>query len=260
LTFRVPRSYNRDVVRAVAVLVSALALLGAASPEARGAVDAFLARLGDVSVTDLTMEQTLTLYDPAGRQPQSSGQQRVWLKLPRRQRVEQIIEGRKQVRLTVGERVWIRGADGRTYEGPPATPRGDASHLLVPFRRTGADLLTEWRTLGVRDDLWHADRVAGRAVTVIGARAGDRISPQVWLDPARGVVRFVTREKLPNGEGIVDVAFSEHRPLVGGFELPHRQEAFVNGKLVVLVTVQAAAVNVGVDDVMFDPDALRSGR
>ena len=252
--------YNRLVARAAAVLLSALALLGAASPEARGAVDAFLARLGDATVTDLAIEQTLTLFDPAGRQPQSSGQQRVWLKLPRRQRVEQTIEGRREVRLVLGDRVWVRGSDGRTYETPHPGPRGDVAHLLVPFRRTGADLLTEWRALGVRDDLSYAMQSGGRAVTVIGARSGDRTSPQVWLDPERGVVRFVTREKLPQGEGVLDLAFSEHRPLVGGFAMPYRQEAFVNGKLVVLVTVRSAAVNVGVDDALFDPEALRRGR
>jgi hypothetical protein len=42
--------------------------------------------------------------------------------------------------------------------------------------------------------------------------------------------------------------------------MPYRQEAFVNGKLVVLVTVRTAAVNVGVDDALFDPEALRQGR
>jgi hypothetical protein len=41
---------------------------------------------------------------------------------------------------------------------------------------------------------------------------------------------------------------------------PYRQEAFVDGKLVVLVVVRSAAVNTNPDDGLFDPDALKRGR
>jgi outer membrane lipoprotein-sorting protein len=247
------------VVRALVgiVLVAAqIPVTTVGGADARAAVDAFLARLGDANVTDLVIEQTLTLYDPAGRHPQSSGEQRVYVKLPRRQRVEQTIDGQKEVRLTVGDRVWMRAPDGKTFEGPPAGTR-DATQLLVPLRRTGADLLAEWRVLGVRDDVSYVTRAGDRTVTVIGARPGQRTVPQIWLDPERGVVRFVTREKLPTGEGVIDLALTEHRPLVGGFALPYRQEAYVDGKLVVRVLVRSAAVNTGLDEALFDPDALR---
>jgi outer membrane lipoprotein-sorting protein len=250
------------VVRALVATVLLTAQIPVAAVgggDARSAVDAFLARLGDVNVAELVLDQTLTLYDPAGRHPQSSGEQRVYVKLPRRQRVEQTIEGQKEIRLTVGDRVWMRAADGKTFEAPPAGTR-DATQLLVPLRRTGADLLAEWKVLGVRDDVSYVTRAGDRTVTVIGARPGERTVPQVWLDPERGVVRFVTREKLPTGDGVIDLSLSEHRPLVGGFALPYRQEAYVDGKLVVRILVRSAAVNTGLDDALFDPDALRRGR
>lgn len=270
LTSRARHPYKRVVVRAVVAIVLLAAQMSAAwaaDSEARRAVDAFVAHLGDVSVTDLVIDQTLTLFDPAGRYPQSSGEQRVYIKLPRRQRVEQTIDGQKEIRLTVGDRVWVRAPDGKTFEAPPVATR-DATQLLVPLRRTGADLLAEWRMLGVRDDVSYVTRSGDRTVTVIGARPGERTVVQVWLDPERGVVRFVTREKLPTGtrdkpaagESVVDLALSEHRPLVGGFALPYRQEAYVDGKLVVRLLVRAAAVNSGLDDALFDPDALRRGR
>jgi hypothetical protein len=241
------------------LLAAQIAATAVSGSDARSAVDAFLAHLGDVRVADLVVEQTLTLFDPAGRHPQSSGEQRVYVKLPRRQRVEQMIDGQKEVRLTVGDRVWIRGADGKTFEAPPAGTR-DVTQLLVPLRRTVADLLAEWKALGVRDDVSYVTRAGDRSVTVIGARPGERTVPQVWLDPDRGVVRFVTREKLPTGEGVIDLTLTEHRPLVGGFPLAHRQEAYVDGKLVVRVLVRSAAVNTGLDDALFDPEALRRGR
>ena len=95
---------------------------------------------------------------------------------------------------------------------------------------------------------------------MIGAAPGERAVPQVWLDGERGVVRFVARERLPKGEGLVDLTFSEHRRLAGGFAYPYRQEAFVDGKLVLLVLVRSAAVDTNPPDALFDPEALRRGR
>lgn len=243
----------------VAALLAALLLPCAVlAADARAVVEAFVARLAAAGVTDLHVEQTFTLYHRDGRHPQSTGDQRVWVKLPRRQRVEQVMDGRREVRLSVGDQVWTRTADGRVHEAP-ALER-DRTHLVAPFRRTAADLLAEWRALGVRDDVSHVTRLAGRDVTVIGARAGERDTPSVWVDPEHGVVRFIRRERLPNGVGVVDVAFSEHRLLAGAFAFPHRQEAFVDGKLLLLVVVRAVAVNTNPPDALFDPETLRRAR
>ena len=245
-------------VALVVVLLSLGAVVSAGvAQDARAAVEAFVARLSDVKITDLVIQQNLTLYHPDGRHPQSTFEQRVLIKLPQRQRLEQTVEGRREVRLAVGDRVWIRQPDGKTYETPAGGGGNDRTHLLVPFRRSAADLLAEWRSLGVRDDVSHVTRLRGRAVTVIGARPGDRDVPSVWLDAEHGVVRVVRRERLPAGPGVVDLAYSEHRPLPGGFYFPHRQEAFVDGKLLMLITVRSVRVNTNPPDALFDPEALR---
>jgi hypothetical protein len=238
----------------------ALASTGASASDARRAVEAFVARLASTAVNDMAIEQTFTLYDPDGRQAQSTGEQRVWVKIPRRQRVEQVVEGRREVRLAVGDRVWLRRADGRVQEAPPGDRERDRTYLIVPFRRTADDLLGEWRALGVRDDVSHVARVNHRPITVIGASAGERATPSVWLDAEHGVVRLVRRERLPRGEALVDVAFSEHRPLGHGVSFPYRQEAFVDGKLLLLVVVRSVTLNAQPPDDLFDPDALRRGR
>jgi hypothetical protein len=249
------------VVRAfLAVLLLLRVVGGVIAADSRAAVDAFLTRLAGVSITSLVIDQTLTFYDPAGRQAKSTGEQRLYLKLPRRQRVERTVDGQREVQLTVDNRVWVRAADGRTYEAPPPDQHRDRTHLLVPFRRSGADLLAEWTALGVRADVSYETQAGGRNVTVIGAKPGERNVPQVWLDAERGVVRFVSRERLPKGESIVDLTFSEHRPLAGGFVFPYRQEAFVDGKLVVLITVRSAVANTNPDDALFDPEALKRAR
>jgi hypothetical protein len=263
LTLRAGAPYNRSVRRLAVVLVAAL--LGpvpraAGASDVRAAVDAFVAHASGVSISSVVIEQTLALYHPDGRRQQSGGEQRVFLRLPRQQRVEQTIDGKHEVRLALGDRAWVRAADGSTYEAPPAQAQRDRTHLLVPFRRSADDLLAEWRALGIRDDVFHMTRVAGRPITVIGALPGDRDGPAVWLDPEFGVVRFITRETLPQGPRLVDLVFSEHRRLVGGFFFPHRQEAFVDGKLVVLITVRSIAVNTNLPDALFDPAALRRGQ
>src|SRR2546426_226725 len=149
----------------------------------------------------------------------------------------------------------------RARRRAPALPaESDRTRLLVPVRRSAADLLAEWRALGVRDDVSHVVRVRDRPITVIGARPGDRNVPAVWLDAQYGVIRFVTfvpRETLPTGPTTLDLAFSEHRRLPGGFFFPYRQELFVGGKLLMLFTVRSVDVNMNLPDALFDPDALR---
>jgi outer membrane lipoprotein-sorting protein len=250
----------RVVPRLVALAALGLLPLGALAADARSAVEAFVTRLAGARVTDVAIEQMFTLFHPDGRHPQSTGEQRVWIKVPRRQRVEQVVAGRREVRLSVADKVWIRTGDGRVYEAPPAERQRDRTHLLIPFQRTADDVLAEWRALGVRDDVSHMTRVAGRPVTVIGAKPGERDTPSVWIDPEYGVVRFIRRERLPEGEGVVDLAFSEHRPLAGAFSFPHRQEAFVDGKLLILIVVRSITVNTNLDDALFDPDTLRRAR
>src|SRR5256885_10041308 len=116
-----------DVARAVVLLVVLASILAGASrgaaQDARAAVEAFMARLAQVNVQDLVIVQNLTLYHPDGRLPQSTGEQRVLFKLPLRQRLEQTVEGQREIQLTVGDRVWIPPARGPGYERPPPDPR-----------------------------------------------------------------------------------------------------------------------------------------
>lgn len=229
----------------------------AGGADARRAVEAFVDRLAGVRLVDLSLRQTLTLYHPDGRHPRSTAEQRLLIKLPHRQRLEQTIEGQREVRLAVGDRTWVRRADGAVVEAPPE--HRARTHLIAPFRRTADDLLAEWAALGVRTDRAAAARFRGRPVTVIGARPGDLTVPAVWLDPEYGVVRVVTRERRPQGETVLDLTLDEHRPLVGGAFFPYRQELFADGRLLFVVTVLDVAVNTGLADALFDPEALRLG-
>jgi hypothetical protein len=249
------------VRRSGAVLIGLL-LLGSPglAADARTVVQAYVARLAGTAIEDLSVVQTFSLYHPDGRQPAATGSQRLFLKLPRSQRLEQDIEGQREVRVTIGDRVWIRQADGRTYEGPPSEGRRDRMHLLTAFQRGADDLLREWQGAGVRTEVSDEVRSGGRAVTIVGAKAAERDRPAVWIDPEYGVVRFITQERLPQGAALVDIVFSDHRPLVDRFFYPHRQEVFAEGKLLALVAVRSVAVNTRPAPELFDPEALKRGR
>ena len=229
----------------------------AVAQDARAAVEAFMARLAEVRISDLEILQSLTLYHQDGRHPISAGEQRMLFKLPQHQRLEQILEGQREIQVTVGNRAWVRRADGKVYDARAIDSGRALASVVVPFQRQATDLLADWRARGVRDDVSHVARIGGRTVTVIGARPGEREVPAVWLDAEYGVIRIVTRERLPNGPKLVDLALSEHRPLIGVYFFPRRQEAFIDGKLIVLITVRSIQVNTNPPDALFDPEALR---
>jgi len=251
-------SVRRAGVLPLLLVLISVGVPGASGQDARAAVEAFAARLSDVQINDLVIDQNLTLYHPDGQRRASAGEQRMLFKLPQRQRVEQTVDGQQEIQLTVGDRVWVRRADGRVSQVSAVAPMPSVTHLLVPGKRRAADLLAEWRARGVRDDVSHVARLGGRPVTVIGAHPGDREVPAVWLDADYGIVRIVTRERLPNGARLLDLTLSEHRPLVGGLYFPHRQEVFVDGKLLLLLTVRSVAINTNPADALFDPASLRA--
>lgn len=257
-------SYNRRVgrlnlTRALGLLLIFVAAAGAADA-AREAVEAFVSRVAATPVSDLLVDQQIALYHADGRQVLSRGEQRLAIKVPRRFRLEQTVDGGRDIRLSVGDRTWIKNREGKVAEAPPGDRVRERTYLLTPFRRTVDDLLAEWRAVGIRTDVTQQVDVRRRPVLVIGAGPNDRQSPAVWIDRDYGVVRFVVREPLPQGPALVDLAFSEHRPVTGAFYYPYRQEAFTDGRLAVLVTVRSVSVNTGLPDSLFDPDALKRER
>src|SRR5262245_16098508 len=96
LTFSSPHTYNERVGRARVALALALVLVATnygAAADVRRVVEAFVNRLGTVELADLSIQQTITLYNPDGQHPASTGEQQLLLKLPGRERLEQAIEG-----------------------------------------------------------------------------------------------------------------------------------------------------------------------
>jgi hypothetical protein len=231
-------------------------LAGAVSTEVRNAVSAYLAHVATTRVGDIVVDRTVTVYDQQHPYVRTKLEQHIVLKPPRRQRVEQVADGGREVRITVGDRAWVKRRDGTTEETAASDDEHRLLQLLLPLGRAPDDLLRDWRALGVRDDVSHATRIGQRRVLVIGARVDERSSPAVWLDEDLGVLRLVRRDRKVKG-ALVDETFSEHRPLVGALSFPYRQEMFVDRKLVMLITVRSVSVNTDPPASLFDPASLR---
>ena len=246
------------VLVALAAALAALATLPAAVPaaEPRAILEQYLARVAATSLRDLTLEQDLTVFNPEGRAAFASGTQRVIVRFPDQQRIEQTVEGRREVRLTVQGRAWRRSADGKVSALP--TDRGQTVVLALPLHQRADEVIAQWRALGLRDDRAHATRMGGRAVAVIGAMAGERGRPAAWIDPEYGVMRFVAREAAETGTGTVltDIVFADYRPLVGALFFPHRQETFRSGRLILRLITRSVAVNTNPPASLFDPAGL----
>src|SRR2546427_3473605 len=93
-------SVGRAVVLPLLLASISMGVPVAAGQDARAAVEAFVARLPDVRISDLVIDQNLTLYHPGGRGPSSVGEQRMFFKLPQRQRLEQTVEGQREIQIT----------------------------------------------------------------------------------------------------------------------------------------------------------------
>ena len=240
---------------AVVLVLGVLSASVVAGADVRTVVGAFVGRVATADLRDLIIDQTLDVYDPQGRYRQARIDQRLFIKMPGRQRLEQTVDGVREVQIIADGRMWSRQGDGKVEAGSIKRQR-DTARLLLPVARSIDDVLGEWRALGVRQEVAHTSRLLQRPVTIVGAFAGDRESPSVWLDDRYGVIRLVTREKLPTGPALVDLTFSEHRPLTGDLFFPYRQEAFVNGRLQLLIVVRSIAVNTKLADTLFDPNLL----
>jgi hypothetical protein len=149
------------VLPLVLIAISVGAPAAAPAQDARAAVEAFVTRLADVRISDLEIQQSLTLYHQDGRHPISVGEQRMFFKLPQRQRLEQILEGQREIQVTVGNRAWVRRADGKVYDVQAVDSVRALASVVVPFQRRATDLLADWRG----PDRWaycHGDRRPAR--------------------------------------------------------------------------------------------------
>lgn len=121
------------------------------------------------------------------------------------------------------------------YKQPP-------SHTADVLRAEGIDLGT-----------LHRQTFQGRTVYVVGAAAGDTLSPQFWVDARRLLfVRLIQPNKARTS--VQDVRFNKYVRKPGGW-LADQVQVLSGGKLVYEEDYSDVKVNMKLDPALFDPAA-----
>jgi hypothetical protein len=95
-----------------------------------------------------------------------------------------------------------------------------------------ATILKGLDSLGVDTDIIRTDEWEGRPVYVVGAKAGDTTSSQLWVDRDRlRLVRFVQRDRRGERTIVSDMRVKNYRE-IEGFDVPTEFVVLRNGRTV----------------------------
>lgn len=93
-----------------------------------------------------------------------------------------------------------------------------------------ATILRGLDSLGVNTDLIRTDEWEGRPVYVVGAKAGDTTSTQMWVDRERlHLLRFIQRDKRGARTIVSDIRVKNYRQ-IDGYEIPTEFLVLRNGR------------------------------
>ncbi|MEP6731371.1 MAG: hypothetical protein ABJE10_12065 [bacterium] len=122
------------------------------------------------------------------------------------------------------------------------------AHTAAILRKEGFDLARV-----------HADTFQGRPMIVVGARKGDALHKQFWID-AEHLYFVRTLEHAPrDSTKVQDVRFVNYRREGDAWVAP-RVEIHTDGKLVFFEDYTGIKTNVAIDDDLFEPSKWKSAR
>jgi hypothetical protein len=100
----------------------------------------------------------------------------------------------------------------------------------------------------LREDTWQ-----GRAAYVVGARAGDRRSPQFWIDKKNLYFVRLIQPAGRDGASTQEIEFNKYQKVKGGGWIAPEVVFIVNGKRVFLEEYYGIRTNVPLSEDLFDP-------
>jgi hypothetical protein len=105
----------------------------------------------------------------------------------------------------------------------------------------------------------HEEQWEGRAVYVIGAKAGDTHTPQFWIDKENLYFLRILQPDEKDPKVMEDIRFADYKPVEGGWLAEHVQ-VFSDGKLVFEEKYSDIKINPSLGGDLFDPQHFtRSG-
>ena len=149
--------------------------------------------------------------------------------------------------------------DGKIFifkDGKVDTTRPFEHPLLILgfdiYRSPASQVITKLQSLKFDLTQFREDTWQGRAVYVVGAKAGDLHSPQFWIDQKNLYFVRMLRPGGKNGEQTQETQFNKYQKLGGGWMAP--EVIFtIDGKVVTTEKYSEIRGDVSLDPKLFDP-------
>ena len=199
---------------------------GLAITSSSGLVKAMHDRYGGKYLKTMSFLQNNTAYTTTGQEQKSQWYEH--LEIPGKLRIAFLPASQKSGMVQVDDRVasfdnGIR-VDFRPSVNPLLLLTADVYVAPVAAIMKGLD------TLGVDADMIRSDAWEGQPVYVVGAKAGDTTSNQMWVDKDNlRLVRFIQRSKAGDRTMVSDIRVGGYKE-IQGFEVPTEFLVLRNGR------------------------------
>jgi hypothetical protein len=199
---------------------------GLAITSSSGLVKAMHDRYGGKYLKTMSFLQNNTAYTTTGQEQKSQWYEHI--EIPGKLRIAFLPASQKSGLVQVDDRVasfdnGIR-VDFRPSVNPLVLLTADVYVAPVAAIIKGLD------TLGVDQETIRSDEWEGQAVYVVGAKAGDSTSNQMWVDKDNlRLVRFIQRSKAGDRTMLSDIRVSGYKE-IQGFEVPTEFLVLRNGR------------------------------
>lgn len=183
-------------------------------------------RYGGKYFKTMTFLQNNTAYTTTGEEQKS--QWYVHIQAPGKMRIAFLPAAQRSGLVQVNDKVASFDNGIRVDFRPSVYP---ALLLTVDVHSAAkASILRDLDSLGVKTEIIRSDEWEGRPVYVVGAKAGDTTSNQMWVDAEHlQLVRFIQRDRRGNRVFVSDTRVRGYRE-IEGFRVPTEILVVRNGR------------------------------
>ena len=121
------------------------------------------------------------------------------------------------------------------------------------YRQPADKTIEQLKALKFDLTILRKDKWQNRAVYVVGAKKGDKRSPQFWIDQKRLYLVRVIQPGGRDGKSVSETQFNKYQKAKGGGWIAPEVVFLNNGKRVFLEEYTEMKFNVDLDEVLFDP-------
>jgi hypothetical protein len=183
-------------------------------------------RYADNYLKTMSFLQNNTAYTASGEERKSQWYEH--LEVPGKLRIAFLPATQRSGLVQIGDRVATFDNGIRVDFRPSVNPL-----LLLTadvFAAPPAAIMRGLDTLNVDTDVVRTDEWEGRPVYVVGAKAGDTTSNQMWVDAERMLlVRFIQQQKTPQRTIVSDIRVKNYKE-IEGYQIPTEFLVLRNGR------------------------------